>query len=204
MAQTTGDSDSSSTGTPPKISCKFSSSGKQDCSDTPVQRKACQVHRLSRNALRTLLPRFDTLTCIHLGPTKRDRIPVKQTRRLEPRGAGKRQPLTSPVGSSVAAYLTFFRKLYKIATKFEIWGPVQAMGWRIVYKGTKIPIGATGVYFDFGKERQHYQMSYLIGCTAVIAVVSAASLSSELALTDDTVVIQRHLRCSSLGGHRGC
>lgn len=104
---------------------------------------------------------------------------------METRGAGKRQPLTSPKSSSMRDFVRFFQLIYKEATEFKIWDPVQAMGWQITYGGTSIPIGVASVWHEFGPERQHYQMSWLSGCTAVIAVVSYYDISAKWTETDN-------------------
>lgn len=58
-----------------------------------------------------------------------------------------------------------------------IWpSPQQYNRWRVDYGGKSIPIGATGVYHDFGNKPQTFVMQGLTGCTAMFAIVSSSRL----------------------------
>jgi len=130
---------------------------------------------ISKKEARTSLYFVGWLTYTRVEQVKRARSPPDTTRHIEARGAGKRQPLTSPKSSSMRDFVKFFQFIYKEAEEFKIWDPVQAMGWQIAYEGHSIPIGVASVWHELGPERQLFQMSWLSGCTAVIAVVSGAT-----------------------------
>jgi hypothetical protein len=101
---------------------------------------------------------------------KAESVPV-----LNSRAPVEKQPLKIPASDSDKDFVDFLNG-FKTGQQLETRpSKSQVDAWTIPYRGANIPIGATAVYFPFGKTAQTFVMESLIGCTGIIAVVSAAN-----------------------------
>lgn len=125
------------------------------------------------------------------------------TRDLQPR-TDTLQPLSEPASGTAAAYAEWFKGIVTQADNNAgylnlIPSEAQTETWKVNYKGEEIPIGATGEWRPFGRQKMDYEMHGLKGCTAIIVIASITKTSKRDITADRNLVIQRII-CRSLMG----